>query len=213
MVEYSKNLITNENCKVWYSLCMKILIVDNGAKYIKKLVKLLSSYDVNLISRSELRDRFDEGYDVIILSGGSEYPIINHDKEYSKEIEFILKTNKPVVGICLGFQLIVYAFGGKLEKLEGIADGILEIKVIDNDSIFQNKDMFLAKEHHKWSVTELPPVLVPLAISPTGYEAIRHAIKPIYGFQFHPESFTDVTFGDEVFYNLLRRWESVISYS
>ena len=53
-------------------------------------------------------------YDAFVLSGSSKYAILNHLDVYSSEIELIKKSNKPILGICLGFELICYTFDEKL---------------------------------------------------------------------------------------------------
>ena len=116
--------------------------------------------------------------------------------------EYIEKIDVPILGICLGHQLIAKTFGGEVGSGEhgGYAD--VEIEVIDEDDILRGigpKTSVWAS--HADEVTVMPEEFIQLARSDIcEIEAMCHSTKPIYGVQWHPEvAHTDK--GEELFMN------------
>lgn len=175
----------------------KILIVDNHSKRMKELTRLVAGHDVSVCDCDNFTSKKAENFDLIILSGGSHvYSADNTKKAYTAEIDFIRETMKPVIGICLGCQLIAKAFGGTLEKMKEKSRGILEINFAGKSySVF---------ESHKYTIKSLPSCINVIAESETGSEIIQHESKPIYGFQFHPEAYPRKTAGKKLFRFILK---------
>lgn len=175
---------------------MKVLIIDNHTKHIKKLRDLLRGNTITVRKREVISLGGLEKFDLVILSGGSHVcPIKNHHKEYKKEIDFLKKTDKPVIGICLGFEIIAVAFGSSLKELGAREKGICKIK-------FKNKKVEVY-ESHRFGISKTSDSLEVLAVSEDGPEAVKHKKKPIYGLQFHPEMFVQETDGDEIFAKII----------
>jgi GMP synthase-like glutamine amidotransferase len=184
---------------------MKILVIDNGTIRLNQLKKLVDSHEVTVIGLGEI-DLTDSAYfDLIILSGSSLYPIIGSIDLFKSELELIKKTKTPIIGICFGFELIAYAYGASLIKLDHKLQDIIEITTLNNE-IFKGLPNLKVYEAHRWIIKTLPPALIKLAISKNGIEAFKHKTKQIYGFQFHPEMFPDKTCGDEIFFNTIRQF-------
>ena len=97
---------------------MKILLVDNYSSCIKQLIGELSKNQITKVPFGKVSLKYLKETDCIILSGGHKLTVKNHDKEYAKELELIKNISVPVLGICLGFQLICHAHGEELEKNE-----------------------------------------------------------------------------------------------
>ncbi|MSR84970.1 GMP synthase [Candidatus Uhrbacteria bacterium] len=166
---------------------MNILLIDNGTRYINHLLTLLSYEQVDLKPWSQLSSASRE-YDAIILSGGHSYEIATHSKEYAREIAYIKESPSPILGICLGFELIAYTFGAKLKKISTQEKGTLEIEITTPDPLFIGlKQRVRVFENHRWVVDELPEDLSSLARSKDGIEILRHNNRMMYGVQFHPE--------------------------
>jgi GMP synthase-like glutamine amidotransferase len=183
---------------------MKILIVDNGSKYLSKLQSLTSAHDVTTKKYTEIDVRAGNNYDLIILSGGHTFSVVGHEAEFEREINLIKNSTTPILGICLGFELIAYSYGATLIQLTDREKGVLHIEKITPDPIFGHLSDLQVFESHRWIVTDVGAQILPLAGSVDGIEIIKHKVKLIYGFQFHPEMFRDQTRGGELFANLIK---------
>ncbi len=182
---------------------MKILVVNNHSKHIEELLNKLNEVDSITINFEDLKYKDYDDYDAIILSGGSSFSVIDHKKEYSKELKLIKNCKQPILGICLGFELINFAFGEKLEKLEESANGSIPIKLIFKDPLFDSLPKeFNVYEAHRWVVTKNKN-LIALAESKYGIEAVKHPEKKIYGVQFHPEVFVEKNHAEKILRNFL----------
>lgn len=181
---------------------MRILIIDNGTSYLNRLKDLVDDRN-EVITYSEINQDNVKNFDAVVLSGGHAFPVVGNEDRLKKEIELVRNFQKPVFGICFGFELIVFAFGGELELMEKKECGILDIQVIEPDEIFSNIPSFSVFENHRWVVREPGEELIVLAKSKDGIEAVKHKTRSIYGVQFHPEMFVDKTCGDEIFHNFL----------
>jgi GMP synthase (glutamine-hydrolysing) len=180
---------------------MKLLVVNNHSDHIKELLQKFK--EVELIDFENLTDKSYDFYDAIILSGSSSLSVVNHKKEYSRELDLIKKSKKPILGICLGFELINFAFGEELKSLEQKEKGVVTIKLVSKDRIFESLPKeFKVYEAHRWVVTQNKS-LKSLAKSKDGIEAVKHPKKEIYGVQFHPEVFVDKGYAEKIFRNFL----------
>lgn len=188
---------------------MKLLIIDNGSLYLEKLKSLVSGHTQTIKKYSEIIFSDKEDYDLIILSGGHTLSVIGHESDFSKELNLIRTTSTPLLGICLGFELIASSYGAWLEKLDSKENKTLELHPIDNDPIFTNLSVIKVFESHRWVITKESDKLIGLAMSKDGIEIIKHKQKLIYGFQFHPEMFEDITQGDELFANFMKIVENI----
>ena len=126
----------------------------------------------------------------------------------------------PAIGICLGFQSLVTEFGCSVERLRrGLHGRIWEINpsrwtgdgALGRD-IFSGTEAFKATLYHSLGVVgpsdvQVNSQLCPLAFT-TGEEgesilmAVRHAVKPFWGLQYHPESICT----DRSAHEVLRSW-------
>lgn len=182
---------------------MNILLFDNGTKYLSGLNNLLGKLGKVTIANNP-SDLSSKDADLIVLSGGHHLYVTEHPEAYQTEIEFIKTSKKPILGVCLGAELIAYAFGAKLEFLNYEESGLINIMVLQKDNVFKDISDFKVYENHKLAITSLPKELIGLAKSKTGFEVFKHNTKPIYGFQFHPEMFEDKACGDEILRNLIQ---------
>lgn len=181
---------------------MKVALINNGTKHLAALHELLRDYDVTDFSYVEA-DQV-HGFDLIVLSGGSAFPILEHEGKLDKEIELIKTTTTPLIGICYGCELIAHSFGGTLKHLGDEVRGVLPVTVDSDDPMFDGKKEFAAYQAHKWSIASLPRELRILAHSEHGPEVIRHTGRLIWGFQFHPEVISEGFGAREIFNSLVR---------
>ncbi len=182
---------------------MKLLVVDNGTSYLPLLLRLIVPHEVNVIPWEQFKKPYGTSCDAVILSGGHSLTVMHHDQAFKEELGFIRAASKPIVGICLGFELIAHAYSASLRKLEQKEKGLVTLSVVQPHQIFLGIPEANVYESHRWVVTSLQKPLIGLACSKDGYEVIMHESKPIFGFQFHPELFPESTVGDEIMKNCL----------
>ena len=169
-----------------------ILVINNKTVLLDEIEEKLKGLPHEVKDASEGITPAD--YDLIIISGGREHPVVDHEDFYRNELNLIRSAapaGPKILGICLGFELIAYAFGSSLELIEPKESQNVEIKIVRDDAIFANIDTMNVFESHRWRVKTLGKGLIPLATSHYGIEAFRHASLPLYGFQFHPEMAVD----------------------
>jgi len=170
-----------------------LLIIDNQSSFIKKFKR-------NFLSEQNIEYRFidhneplvikaDEKVDGIILSGGkgSPYEPLNLTANYVAMMNY----DVPILGVCLGYEIIAVAYLGRIKKLEKYNQRLEAVRITEpGDPIFQGliSDEVVLRKQHTYYVWKLPRDFVKLAESDTcDIEIIRHKDKPIYGFQSHPE--------------------------
>ncbi len=186
---------------------MNILIIDNETIRLKELVSLLKNHKLKIIKRSEI-DSFDFlNINFIVLSGGSNLSIVGNEDKYQSEINLIKNSSIPIVGICLGFQLIAYIYGSNLIKSKGEYQTIVDFNIIENDFIFNDLSNFKVYEAHNWKIDKVPKDFIVLAESDEAIQIIKHKNREVYGFQFHPEMFINETCGNKIFNNLLNKYK------
>ncbi len=180
---------------------MRTLIIDNylpNSSQIEALYNVIKDVTVHTV---EVKDysTISAGeefklYDVIVLSGSqrklAEPGIIDY---YLNEIEYLKVTEKPVLGICFGHQLLSMAFGEDVVSMGKKIEGYYMVKRLTDDELFEGLgERFLVRESHEEMVENVPYDFVKIAESPNcPIEAIKHNRLPIYGVQFHPERFDD----------------------
>ncbi len=169
---------------------MKISVIDNETRFLSELVRFAENEggnQVKVFSRDDIKPDEINSSDLIILSGGHKDPVSLNPEKYSAEIELVKSTDKPVLGICMGFEIIAYAFGSELERMHNKESKALELKWVVETPISSYFNTVKVQEHHRWRIKSLGLELTALAESQDGIEIIKHKDKPIYGFQFHPE--------------------------
>ena len=170
-----------------------LLIVDNQSAFIKRFKRqFLAEQDFDYVF-------FDHNQPItlsakpkikgIILSGGKGNPY--EPLNLTTNFVALMNFQVPVVGFCLGHEIIAAAYRGRIKKLSEYHSK-KEIVTITNssDPIFSGMDkteVSLVKRH-SFHVSELPQDFISLATSETSpNEIIRHKKLPVYGFQSHPE--------------------------
>ncbi len=165
-----------------------ILIVANRGQYNHRIYRTLRDLGVesnlvkNNIALKELKDLDIQG---IVIGGG---PFLNEAGNSQSIIEeyhqFI-----PILGICLGHQIMAKTFGGEVRQAEIGEYAEAKIIVEDENILLRGVgDSFKAWVSHRDEVKKLPENFKRLAYSDTcPIEAMAHTELPLYGVQFHPE--------------------------
>lgn len=120
--------------------------------------------------------------DLIFLSNGPGDPA---DLEDIVENVRQMIGKKPIVGICLGHQILAIALGGKTGKLKfGHRGGNHSVKD------FEENKIFITSQNHGYYVTEVPQdmTVTQVNLNDNTVEGMRHNTLPIYSVQYHPEA-------------------------
>ncbi|AFZ69888.1 glutamine amidotransferase of anthranilate synthase or aminodeoxychorismate synthase [Caldisphaera lagunensis DSM 15908] len=145
--------------------------------------------------------------DRIIISPGPGSPLIKEDIGISDDIIREFGNKIPILGVCLGHQIIGYVFNSIIRNARKIYHGkISKINIINNDSqIFKGipKEIY-GTRYHSLVIDEVKKPLIIDAISDEDKEimAIHHEKYPIFGVQFHPESI-GTAYGKQIIKNFL----------
>jgi anthranilate synthase/phosphoribosyltransferase len=113
---------------------------------------------------------------------------------------------KPILGVCLGHQVVGYAFGGKIVQAENIVHGKTDAITLDGKGLFRTvpSPSTFTRYHSLVLDKESVPVELEITAWSTDGEimGVRHRKYPIEGVQFHPESVAS-DYGRELLRNFL----------
>jgi anthranilate synthase/aminodeoxychorismate synthase-like glutamine amidotransferase len=168
-----------------------ILLVDNYDSFTYNLAHLFGELGAEVVVRRNDALDADEAERLapshLVLSPGPGRP---GEAGASVEIVQRLAPSVPTLGVCLGHQAIVEAFGGEIGQARRIVHG--KASAIDHDGrgLFRGlPEPFEAGRYHSLAATSLPGCLEVSATCTDGeVMAVRHRELPIDGVQFHPES-------------------------
>jgi len=156
---------------------------------------ILSSYNLDFDIRKIYENDFGaiDNVDSWIITGSkySVYDNIEWIKSIKPFLFDIIKTNKPILGICFGHQLLAEVLGGKVEKNPmGWELGSYRIKLTldgHKNSLFDGiSDNEIFYESHQDTVSELPAGSISLAETEKSNQSFVYN-DCVYGVQFHPE--------------------------
>lgn len=165
---------------------VKIIVINNYGQFchlIHRAVRDLEQEVELMKNTSSIEEILAKEPDGLILSGGPTLERAGNCSLYVKELDL------PILGICLGHQVMAQAYGAPVGK--GIYGGYasVEIEIIEEDDIlkgFGKKTKVWAS--HADEVCSLPKDFIKLARSNIcEVEAMKHKTKPLYGVQWHPE--------------------------
>ncbi|WP_129114856.1 GMP synthase subunit A [Halegenticoccus tardaugens] len=176
----------------------RIAVIDNHGQFTHLEGRALRDAGVNaeILDNATPPEEIDA--DGLVLSGGPDIDRAGRSGEY-------LDLDVPVLGICLGMQVIAHELGGRVGEGDygGYAD--VTVEVLDEDDPLVGS---LAPETRVWAshadeVKELPDGFSHTATSDVcGIEAMSDAERDLYGVQWHPEV-AHTERGQEVFENFL----------
>ncbi len=179
------------------------LVIANRGQYNHRIYRTLRYLDreVRLVQNTLTPEQVEEMEPAGIVVGGGPYL---QESGNSADIIAHLAGKVPILGICLGHQLIAQVFGGTVREAE-VGEYAEELIVVDEeDEILKGlAPSFTAWVSHRDEVAELPPKFRRLAHSAScEIEAMAHESLPVYGVQFHPEV-AHTPRGAEVFRNFI----------
>ena len=122
-------------------------------------------------------------------------------------VDACIAAKKPLLGVCLGHQVIALAAGAQVTRANRPMHGKTSIVDHDGTGVFQNiPNRFEVMQYNSLLVHDLPDdgLLIATAFASDGsIQGLRHRELPIYGVQFHPESVAS-QYGYELIANFLR---------
>ncbi len=182
-----------------------ILIIDNYDSFtynlyqqIESLGKKTKVFQHDKISLEQIKKIKPEK---IVISPGPKRP---EDSGISMSVIKNFHTQIPILGVCLGHECIGQIFGSTVVHARKILHGKTS-KIYHTESLlFKNiKNPFKAARYHSLILNKVPKNFIL-----TGWTkdkeimAIQHEKYPLFGIQFHPESFLTKE-GNKIMYNFL----------
>ncbi|RDI75427.1 glutamine amidotransferase of anthranilate synthase or aminodeoxychorismate synthase [Gaiella occulta] len=166
-------------------------MIDNYDSFTYNLVHLFEELGADVVTvRNDaitVEEALAGGFDRLVVSPGPGRPA---DAGVSVEMIRALGATTPTLGVCLGHQAIVEAFGGRVGQAKALLHGKASTVHHDGKGIYAG----LAREieagrYHSLAALEVPPALEVTSRSDDGeVMGVRHVSLPIEGVQFHPES-------------------------
>jgi anthranilate synthase/aminodeoxychorismate synthase-like glutamine amidotransferase len=168
-----------------------ILLVDNYDSFTYNLAHLFQELgaEVTVIRNDAIdadgAERLAPSH--LVVSPGPGRP---EDSGATLEIVDRLGRNVPTLGVCLGHQAIVEAFGGEVGQAKRLLHGKASAIAHDGRGLFAGlPEPLEAGRYHSLAATRVPDSLEVCATTEDGeVMAVRHRELPIDGIQFHPES-------------------------
>lgn len=170
---------------------MRVLLIDNYDSFAHNLVQGLRVLGAEVevfrndaLSVDEALARPD---DRIVISPGPCTP-----REAGISVDLCRRADRPLLGVCLGFQSLVVAFGGTVGRASRVVHGKTSEIRHGGRGLFRGLPVpLVAARYHSLVATEIPSDLetdawldgerVPMAV--------HHRERPLFGVLFHPESF------------------------
>ena len=187
-----------------------VLVVDNYDSFTYNIVQYLRELGAEVVvwrndafGVAQVTELAPDG---VVISPG---PCTPAQAGVSLELVRRLGPDLPMLGVCLGHQVIGEAYGARVVRAERLVHG--KTARIDNDGtgVFAGRPPSLtATRYHSLVVVDLPESLVANAWTTEPAEGgrvvmgVRHARHPVWGVQFHPESIL-TEHGREMFANFL----------
>jgi anthranilate synthase/aminodeoxychorismate synthase-like glutamine amidotransferase len=168
-----------------------ILLVDNYDSFTYNLAHMLGELGAEVVVRRNDEIDVDEAERLqpshLVVSPGPGRP---GDSGVSVELVRRLGRTTPTLGVCLGHQAIVEAFGGEIGQAREVVHGKASAVRHDGRGVFAGlPPEFDAGRYHSLAATRVPDELEVSARTEDGeVMAVRHQSLPIEGIQFHPES-------------------------
>ena len=187
---------------------MRVLVLDNYDSFTYNLVQFLgelgAEIEVVRNDRATVEELLIRGYDRVIVSPG---PCTPNEAGISLEaVRRFPRAKIPTLGVCLGHQALVQAWGGQVVVGEPVHGKTIKVEH-DSRTIFKGlrRPLEVGRYHSLVVDPDLPAVLERSASGGDGIVmAVRHRELPAEGVQFHPESVLTEQ-GRELLRNFLER--------
>jgi anthranilate synthase/aminodeoxychorismate synthase-like glutamine amidotransferase len=169
---------------------MKVLILDNYDSFTYNLAQYIGELGAEpIVIRNDVmpvEEALALAPDRVVISPGPGRP---EDAGYSIDYIRAFGETTPTLGVCLGLQAAVVAYGGSVGLVEP-KHGKTSMIEHDGRGIFADlENPFVATRYHSLAAVDVPEGLEVSARSEEGIvQGIRHRELPVTAVQFHPES-------------------------
>lgn len=171
----------------------KILLIDNYDSFTYNLKQLLGQEFAGQIvvmrnDAIELAEIAAEDYAALVISPGPKTPT---DVPFTCQVIRRFYREKPILGICLGLQCINEVFGGKTTRAEYPMHGKSGKIYHNGKGFFQQvkQGCTVARYHSLIAIEPSPKLEVTARLADGTIMGLQHLHYPLWGVQFHPESF------------------------
>ena len=172
---------------------MKVLLIDNYDSFTYNLFHYISKFKIKVdVKRNDKVDSktiIKKKYNKIVISPGPGNPY--QAGNCLKIVKDVYK-NIPILGVCLGHQIIAQVFGGKIIQAKNLMHGKVSKIKHKKEGLFTNiANNFKATRYHSLIVDRkrFPKKLIITAETKNKtIMGLMHKNYDIHGFQFHPES-------------------------
>jgi anthranilate synthase/aminodeoxychorismate synthase-like glutamine amidotransferase len=172
-------------------LAPRVLMIDNYDSFTYNLVHQFAMLGATVEVVRNDAVTADEAAasqpEALVISPGPGTP---EDAGVSVPLVRRLAGQVPILGVCLGHQAIVAAFGGEIGPARSLVHGKASTISHDGESLFRGlpQDIEVGR-YHSLAATIIPEELVVTARTADGeVMGVRHRTLPVEGVQFHPES-------------------------
>ena len=172
-----------------------VLFVDNFDSFTYNLVEYVSEHAETEVVRNtaSLENVRAADPDAIVISPGPGHPENDRDVGVTTDVLTEVSPEVPTLGVCLGLEAAVYAYGGTVGRAPEPIHGKAFAVEHDGQGVFAGLDQgFQGGRYHSLVATEVPDELTVTAT--TDHDdvdlvmGVRHEEYPIECVQFHPES-------------------------
>jgi len=192
---------------------LDVLFVDNFDSFTYNLVEYTSEFaDTEVVrNTASLADVREADPDAVVVSPGPGHPKNDRDVGVTLDVFREVSPEVPTLGVCLGLEAAVYAYGGSVGRAPEPVHGKAFPVDHDERGVYSGVEQgFRAGRYHSLVATEVPDCFEVTATTDHGDEelvmGVRHREHPIECVQFHPESVLTAV-GHDVIRNFVQEVE------
>lgn len=171
-----------------------ILVLDNYDSFTYNLVHYIrecSNVQIDVFRNTAIQIQDIKKYDKILLSPG---PGVPSEAGIMPELIRTYGSTKNILGVCLGHQAIVEAYGGQIYNMDQVFHGVEStLQILDTTCPLYKgiSEHCKVGRYHSWNAVKetLPDCFIVTAQDEDGrIMSVRHKTHSVYGVQYHPES-------------------------
>jgi len=167
-----------------------VVVVDHHDSYTWNLVHLVAAVTGALpqvVQHDEVTAYDVLAHEHVVLSPGPGSP--SEPTDFAVGGEVLRAGTRPVLGVCLGMQGLVTAYGGQVTRVRPAHGEVTQVSHDGRGVLTGLPQDFAAVRYHSLAAVELPDELEVTARAADGtVMGVRHRTLALEGVQFHPES-------------------------